>query len=169
VKTIPVKVTYLEMLEPRRFGTPPPLEAVEIVRAREPTVGFYRFLYDAVGKDWQWVNQKLLSDGQLAEIIGDERVELHVLYVKGTPAGFAELDRRRPGEIELRHFGIVPEFSGKGLGRYFLHWAVERAWSYAPGRLWLHTCELDHPAALPLYKSTGFRVYDEVVTDQAVL
>jgi hypothetical protein len=49
------------------------------------------------------------------------------------------LDRRIEGEIELLQFGLMPEFIGQGLGRYFLQWAIDKAWSYQPRRYWLHT------------------------------
>lgn len=58
----------------------------------------------------------------------------------------------------------MPEFIGQGLGKFFLRWAIERAWGYAPRRLWLHTCSLDHPAALPNYLKAGFAVFKETTT-----
>jgi GNAT superfamily N-acetyltransferase len=81
---------------------------------------------------------------------------LHVLHVGGSPAGFAELDRRQPDEIELLQFGLMADFIGRGLGTWFLQWTIDKAWSYQPKRLWLHTCSLDPPAAVPLYKKAGF-------------
>ena len=62
---------------------------------------YYRSLYNAVGKDFHWLSRRKMSDEALAAIIGDPLNELHVLHVDGTPAGFAELDRRQPNEIEL--------------------------------------------------------------------
>ena len=96
-----------------------------------------------------------------AAILNDPRNEVHVLHVEGVPAGFAELDRRQEGEIELVQFGLMPDFIGQGLGRYFLRWTIDRAWGYGPRRFWLHTCTLDHPAALPGYRKAGFEVYKE--------
>ena len=64
--------------------------------------------------------------------------------------------RRIEGEIELVQFGLVPEFIGQGLGKYFLNWTIDKAWSYDPRRFWLHTCTLDHKAALPNYLKAGF-------------
>jgi len=169
VKTVPAKVTYLQMRSPPTRPPPSaPIQAIRIARAEKPTVAFYRFLYDAVGRDWNWMDRKLTSDDELRQIIQDDRVEIHVLYVSGTPAGYAELDRRKPGDIELAYFGIMPEFAGKGLGRYLLDWALGRAWSYNPRRVWLHTCELDHPAALPMYRRAGFEVFGEVLIDHVV-
>jgi len=46
---------------------------------------------------------------------------------------------------------VVPEFIGQGLGKYFLNWTIDKAWSYQPRRFWLHTCTLDHPAAVSTY------------------
>jgi GNAT superfamily N-acetyltransferase len=169
MRTIPVKTTYLQMVAPERRSTPLPMKAVEIVRAEKPAIALYRWLYDAVGRDWNWVDRRLLSDEELGRIIHDDRVEIYVLYVANVPVGYAELDCRRENEIELAYFGIVPELIGKGLGRYFLDWTVRKAWSHAPKRLWLHTCELDHQAALPMYLSAGFEVFDEKTVEQVVL
>ena len=80
---------------------------------------------------------------------------------EGVPAGYAALDRRIEGEIELMQFGLMPEFIGQGLGQYFLQWTIDKAWSYRPRRFWLHTCTKDHPAALPNYLKAGFAVYKE--------
>jgi len=86
--------------------------------------------------------------------------EVHVLHVDGVPAGFAELDCRTD-EIELLQFGLMHEFIGQGLGKYFLQWTIDHAWSLSPRRLWLHTCTLDHPNALPNYQKAGFAICKE--------
>ena len=156
---VDVKVFYLEMLAPGRQRVTPPREGLSIVQARQPTVPFYRFLYNTVGRQYYWYSRGKMSDAELASVLASPLNEVHVLYVDGTPAGFAELDRRLEGEIELVQFGLMPEFIGQGLGKWFLHWTVDRAWSYQPRRFWLHTCTLDHPAALPNYLRAGFTLY----------
>jgi GNAT superfamily N-acetyltransferase len=156
-----VTVTYLEMLARPERVVPSPRDGLTVIHAKKPTVRYYRFLYDAVGGPWQWLSRRKLSDGELAAILQDSRDEVHVLHVEGVPAGFAELDRRVEGEVELVQFGLMPEFIGQGLGKFFLQWAIDRAWGYGPRRLWLHTCSLDHPAALPNYLKAGFRIYKE--------
>jgi GNAT superfamily N-acetyltransferase len=156
------------MFDRPKQHVPPPVDEVHVVRARRPTPAFCRFLNNTVGAEYNWVDRKLMSDERLRSIVHDDRVEIHVLYVDGTPAGFVELDRRVDGQVELSYFGIMPEFIGKGLGKYFLDWAVDTAWSYNPRRVWVHTCDLDHEAALPLYLKAGFTIYDERVIDQVV-
>src|SRR5215471_14398376 len=142
-----VKTTYLQMLARPERVVPPPREGLTVVHARKPPVAYYRFLYDAVGRDYDWTSRKKLPDSELAALLNDPRLEVHVLMVDGVPAGFAELDRRTAGEIELVQFGLIRDFIGQGLGKYFLQWTIDRAWSYSPKRLWLHTDTKDHPAA----------------------
>ena len=156
----PVVITYLQMFErPAELNLVPPGDDLSIVQAKPPTISFYRYLYDTVGGGWQWIDRRVMNDDTLGAIVQHPLVETHVLYASGTPAGYAELDRRQPSEIELAYFGLIPEFIGRGLGRYLLDWAIDRAWSYGPQRFWVHTCTLDHPKALPNYERAGFRVY----------
>ena len=166
-RTIPVTVTYLRMTSPERLApVPGRAEPTAVLRAHRPTVSFYRYLYDTVGEDWWWFERRRLSDEELAAIVRDDRVEVHVLYVRGVPAGYAELDRRIEGEVEIAYFGLVPEYVGRGFGPWLLHWALGRAWSYRPRRVWLHTCTLDHPKALAIYQRGGLEVYDRKVVQE---
>lgn len=158
---VDVTVYYLEMLAHARRTLAPPREGLSVLHAKAPTVAYYRFLYNAVGKDYHWFTRGSMADADLAALIQDPRDEVHVLHVDGVPAGFAELDRRQPGEIELVQFGLMPGHLGQGLGKWFLQWTIDQAWSYEPNRFWLHTCTLDHPAALPNYQKAGFVVYKQ--------
>jgi GNAT superfamily N-acetyltransferase len=161
-----VTTTHLQMLARPTQLVAAPREGITVIHARRPTVAFYRFLYNSVGHDWQWTSRRKLPDAELARIIQDPHEEVHVLFVEGVPAGFADLDRRVPGEIEIVQFGLVPEFIGQGLGKYFLHWVIDKAFSYHPNRLWLHTCTNDHPAALPNYLKAGLAIYKEEVAEK---
>jgi GNAT superfamily N-acetyltransferase len=158
---VKIITTYLQMFAHSPRLLLPPRDGLAVVLAKEPTIAYYRFLYDAVGRDYDWTSRKKLTDPELAAIIHDPRDEVHVLMADGVPAGFAELDRRVESEIELVQFGLMPEFIGQGLGRYFLQWTIDKAWSFSPRRFWLHTCTKDHPAALPNYVKAGFAIYQE--------
>ena len=161
-----VTTIYLEMLSRPELVVPPPRDGLAVVHAKKPPVAYYRFLYDAVGRDYDWNSRRKLSDAELAALLNDPRLEVHVLTVDGVSAGFAELDRRTEGEIELVQFGLMSDFIGQGLGKYFLQWTIDKAWSYSPKRFWLHTCTKDHRAALPNYLKAGFAIYKEVVKGQ---
>ena len=156
-----VTVYYLEMHAPPDRDVPPPRDGLQVLHARNPPVPYYRFLYDAVGRDYRWLSKRKLSDEQLVEIIHDPQIEIHVLHVDGCPAGFAEFDRRQPDEVEMVQFGLTRDYIGQGLGKWFLQWTIGQAFSYHPERFWLHTCTLDHAAALPNYTKAGFVLYRE--------
>lgn len=161
MEQVDVTVYYLEMLSPSRRSVPAPREGLTVLHVPSPTVKYYRDLYHAVGHDFHWLSRRKLSDDDLAAIIHHPLDELHVLQVAGATAGFAELDRRQPDEIELVQFGLTREFIGQGLGKWFLQRTTDQAWSYQPRRFWLHTCTLDHPAALPNYLKAGFALFKE--------
>jgi GNAT superfamily N-acetyltransferase len=157
-RTVPVTITYLKMDGPPH-RTPPPTPAVPhaILRAEAPTVHFYRYLYDTVGERWTWTERRYMGDDELGAIVRDEAVELMVLYVRGVPAGYAELDfRNLPDAADLAYFGLMPEFIGMKLGPWFLHWAVTELWSRSPETVTVNTCTADHPSALPMYQKIGF-------------
>ena len=155
-----VTITYLQMFSrPVQPNVPLP-EPLLAMRSLEPTLAFYRYLYSAVGASWKWVDRLVWSDERLAAAL--RGCELWVLYCAGTPAGYCELVRSE-GEVQVSYFGLMPEFLGRGLGRLWLGWTLHQAWSYEPSRVWLHTCTLDHPAALPLYQKLGLEAYDSLV------
>ena len=164
MELVEVTVFYLEMLGPSHGSVPAPRDGLTVLHVESPTVAFYRTLYNSVGRAFHWLSRRKLSDDELAAVLGDPGNELHLLQVAGTPAGFAELDRRQPDEIELVQFGLMPDFIGQGLGTFFLQWTIDRACSFLPRRFWLHTCALDHPAAISNYRKAGFEVYKEEMT-----
>jgi len=153
-------VTYLEMTERPTSPTPVrPALPIALMRAEAMPVSFYRYLYNTVGEDWLWYERRLVDDETLARDIHHPEVEVYVLYVKGAPAGYGELDRRAGETIELEYFGLLPDFIGMKLGGYFLRWLVDQAWAEGAERVTVNTCDLDHPSALQLYQKTGFSVY----------
>jgi GNAT superfamily N-acetyltransferase len=160
IKHVPMVVTFLELTtRPPALPPPPPKGKVAIVRAENPPVHFYRYLYDAVGRDYKWVDRKKLSDEALAKIVQDPKVELYVLYYEGCPAGMAELDFREAGVGQLAYFGLLPEYIGKRLGFFFLYQTALNGWAKPISKLLVNTCTLDHPRALPLYQRVGFTPY----------
>ena len=86
-------VTSLEMLElpTLRLEAPDPNWRLDRL-APDPTE--YRRLYRAVGEDWLWFSRLLLTDAELAGIIGSADVEVYKLTDGGDGAGLFE---RFPG------------------------------------------------------------------------
>jgi GNAT superfamily N-acetyltransferase len=74
--------------------------------------------------------------------------------------GFFLLERHG-ADIEIKLFGLLPEWIGRRVGGWLLTEAVRRAWATGPARVILNTCSLDGPAALPNYLARGFTVERE--------
>lgn len=155
-----VAITYLEMTSYKPQSVKKKrAENLSIIRAHNPTVSFYRYLYNTVGEKWYWYEQRLKSDDAIQQRICSPKVRIYVMYVYGTPAGFTELNYTVRKEVEIAYFGLVPDFIGRGLGLYFLEWIIETAWLGNPKRVWVHTCDLDHPAAIATYQKVGLSPY----------
>jgi GNAT superfamily N-acetyltransferase len=122
-------------------------------------VSFHRFLYREVGRNYSWRDRLTWTDDQVRSYLSDPAITLHVLYVQGSPAGYFELRLEPDQSVEIAYFGLLPEFIGRGLGKGLLSEAVRAAWDRGARRVWLHTCTLDDPAALPNYLRRGFRPF----------
>jgi GNAT superfamily N-acetyltransferase len=157
-----VKRTYLEMN--RREDLRPaarPDGAARIEQVMDCPASFYRYLYGEVGRSHHWVDRAAWTDEEILAHLAKPELTLWVLYVDGAPGGYFELLRNQDGAVELAYFGLLPEFKGRGLGKYLLTVATESAWTSGARRVWLHTCTLDDPRALPNYMARGFRPFGE--------
>jgi GNAT superfamily N-acetyltransferase len=150
-----LEMTSPEDLRPARSRP----EDFRVEQARVPSPELNRFLYTAVGGDWYWIDRLRWTYGQWLAWLDRPELETWVGYLKGTPAGYFELEKQPQGNVELAYFGLLPDFIGRGLGGALLTSAIERAWGMGASRVWVHTCSLDAPAALENYRARGFRLY----------
>jgi GNAT superfamily N-acetyltransferase len=138
------------------LGASPAPEGVRLEMVEQCPVSLFRFLYAEVGKQFYWRDRLAWTDEEIEEYLKGP-VWTWVLYKRGAPGGYFELKRHEDGSVEVAHFGLMEHAIGRGLGTLLLTRAVEEAWKLRPSRVWLHTCTLDHPAALPNYLKRGFR------------
>ncbi|MDE2008057.1 MAG: GNAT family N-acetyltransferase [Rhodospirillales bacterium] len=159
---VAVTVTFLRMDRAPRDAAPTlPIEC-QVVRATACSVAFYRYLYNTVGADYVWWLRRTMPDGDLATLLGDPLVSIHVLYRNGEPAGFFELDSRYWPDVNLSYFGLLPWAVGSGVGYAFLRQAVDAVWRQGARGMTVNTCTADHPRALPSYLRAGFRPLRQV-------
>ena len=151
--------TCLEMLERCPPRPEPPGTGGSLMQINAPDAERYRRLFRRIGEPYLWFSRLELGDEALDQIVADPRVEIYVLARDGEEIGFVELDFRTEGECEIAFFGLADSSTGCGNGRRLMNRALELAWSHPIRRLWLHTCSLDHPDALPFYLRSGFRAY----------
>jgi GNAT superfamily N-acetyltransferase len=154
-------VTYLEMTEPP--SAPVPESSLQLRRASLDVDG-YRALFRKIGSPWLWFSRLEMTDAELDAILSDPQVHLYEVAAVEAVVGMLELDFREPGQCELAFVGLVPSLAGEGHGRWLLAEAVRRAWAGdGVTRVHVHTCTLDHPAALAAYRRAGFRPYKRAI------
>ena len=81
-------------------------------------------------------------------------METHLVELDGRTAGYWELETDGADSAKIGLFGLLGEFHGIGLGGHALTAALARGRELRP-RVWLTTCTLDGPHALPNYRARG--------------
>jgi len=145
-------VTYLEMLAPPA-PAPAPASPLRLERWAAVDPERYRALFALVGARWLWFSRLAMDDAELRAAVAEVHV---VIGPDGGDAGFVELDFRVPELCTIRFLGLVPALAGKGHGRWLFAETLRLAWAPGVTRVAVHTCSLDHPAALPAYLRAGF-------------
>lgn len=158
--------TYLQLTDRAQFqGPAAAAPGIAIAQARRPDPALYRLCYRSVGEAFHWRDRWDWTDEEITTHLRAPGISLHVATrstgkKKAQLAGWYELRRVADDDsVEIAYFGIVAAEFGRGLGRHLLSQAVRDAWALSPRRVWLHTCTLDHPHALPNYIARGFTPY----------
>ena len=144
--------------------TPAPLPRVPVrLDCLAPCpVDRWRGLYAQIGAPWHWHDRDAWDDRRIAQHLARAEVQVFRLGVESggetVTAGFLELERHPDGATEIVYLGIDRAYFGQGLGGWLLTEAVRIAFADGATRVWLHTCTLDGPAALPNYQRRGFRI-----------
>ncbi len=163
--------TYLAMdrLDQLRDRPPPP--AKPQLECIDPcSVSVWRRLYADIGAPWKWHDRDAWPDERLAAHLARAEVQVFHLRADALPTshptnaeappndaiGFFELERHHDGSVEIVYLGLDLRVMGMGLGAWFIAAAVRQAFTLDASRVWLHTCTLDSPAALPNYIARGF-------------
>ncbi|MBA2685900.1 MAG: GNAT family N-acetyltransferase [Gemmatimonadaceae bacterium] len=161
METIRVTRSYVQLLSPGALRKAPLAHGYQIVRADPCPISFARYLYTEVGRDYRWMERTTWADEQFAAVLARPTISVWVLYGHGVPGGFFELSEHDDDSVEITYFGLMRDFIGRGLGKQLLSFAADTAWAMKPSRVWLHTCTLDSPVALPNYLARGFVKYRE--------
>src|SRR5262249_19436475 len=157
----PLVTTYLEMrsadqLRPKSAGV-----RFQIREKLDHDWRFNRDLYFRVGERWDWIDKRPWTDDQWKEHATAPELRTYAGYYDDALTGYFELRRDAQGGVEIAYFGLLPEWIGRGLGGALLTTAIERGWRMEPPptRVWVHTCNRDHPRALANYQARGLVVY----------
>lgn len=173
VRTVDVVRTYLGLpsLAALRPAAPPRVP-VRLERLDPCPVESWRALYRQIGAAWHWHDRDVWDDTRIQLHLDRADIQIYRLTAELGPepvtAGFLELERHSDGSTEIVYLGIDRPCFGHGIGGWLLTEAVRIAFADGANRVWLHTCTLDGPAALPNYQSRGFQI-ERTETYQATL
>ncbi len=158
---VTVTRTYLQMTDAAQLRGAKVEDDPLLRLARVPvgSVPLAQRLYRDVGEAYHWVDRWAWSAAQWQAWVERTGFGTWILSRDGEVAGFFDLHWDDDGACEIELFGLVRGFHGRGLGRHLLTSACEVAWTIGATRVWLHTCTLDDPKALPNYLARGFTPY----------
>lgn len=164
-----VTIKYLEMNAPGDLR-PKPTSAtgVTVARVPVPMPTLNQFFYATVGADYHWLDRLSWPLQKWREYLDQPGIDTYVLAVDGIPAGYFELKSHENGDVEIKYFGLIGSFIGKGLGAHMLTAAAEAAWAAGAKRVIVDTCSLDHPKAFDHYVARGFKLYDTRVVRKEI-
>ncbi len=157
----PLITTYLEMhsIQELRVARGGNVDQITVRESDDRSGAVNRSFYRAVGEMWTWHDKKHWTDADWRTYAADPRLRTWIASVAEKEAGYFELHQDDAGGVEIAYFGLLPAFIGKGLGGALLTVCLKQAWQTQPARVWVHTCSLDHPAALENYRARGMKVY----------
>lgn len=159
-----VVVTHLEMTDRAQVNPSPDLPDAQWGRVTQDKAAVSRWCYQTVGAPWDWVDRLTWSAEQWR--VWTDRTEHHLftLTIDSQIIGYVELEQQGAGNVEIAYLGLIPGHAGSGRGGHLLTRALVTAWEL-PGtqRVWVHTCDLDSPAAVNNYRSRGMREFARMV------
>jgi len=157
--------TYLTISQPEHL-VPPALERdladspIRLERCEPCDTAAWRSMYAQVGGPWHWHDRDVWTDERLRAHLERDAVRVFVVRVRdevpgAPPSGMLELEQHENGSVEIVYLGLDQRLMGRRLGAWLVYHAVQEAFC-AGAPVWLHTCTLDAPAALPNYLARGF-------------
>ena len=72
---------------------------------------------------------------------------------------FESIYHQEKKEFLISYLGILEEYHNKKLGSYLLSEAIKISFKNKIGRVWVHTCTLDHKNALNNYIMRGMKIF----------
>lgn len=155
---LPVVISYLRCPAPAHLDAGEFPAGYRLEGWQTPEVNRYRALYRAVGESWFWYARLRMPPSELEAILQNPQNLVLRLFHNDKVVGYSELDRRSHPEVALAYFGLLPEYTGSGLGKLLMRATLAIAQRWQPDSLTVNTCTLDHPHALGFYQKAGFQL-----------
>lgn len=72
---------------------------------------------------------------ELLAFLRSDSTALYILRHGGRSVGLCEFEGVGERDLELKHFGLIPEVQGRRLGPYLLDWSLRSIWDHRPERV----------------------------------
>lgn len=153
-------LTHVQMTARTQLEPSPQVPGLHL-ESVDPTSPLIPDTLSRVGAAWGWKSARRDEDEWRAWLAAGPARRYCLIMAESERAGIVVYEPHPGDEVEIKSFGLLPEWIGKGLGGHALTLAVEHAWDLQPdvSRVWLHTSSKDHPGALPNYLRRGFTVF----------
>lgn len=163
-----VRTYNLEIATAKKFE--PKENFAELISTKEVNKSTYIsfMMFVGVGLPYAWGERLLWNNEQWNTYQANENIYLYLGFKGNTLVGYFELNRTDKLSIEIKYFGLLPEYTGQGLGGHFLSATIDQCYKLGAEKVWLHTCEYDSPKALDNYKARGFEVVNDYISEEFV-
>ncbi len=150
-------VTWMELTDLSRHVEPTP-EGYSLRQLGQADATLHRKLYREIGEPWLWSGLLMKGKAEMEAYLADAKVLSFGAYDGGKAIGMLDLEIAREG-IEIVYFGLAPAYTGKGAGGWLMAETIRITREAGQSRLWLHTCNFDHPRAISFYQKQGFAIF----------
>ena len=124
---------------------------------------YINFIFFAgVGLPFKWYSRLKWDIKKWKNYFKENKVKTFIGFSENKLIGYYELEKQNNNTIEIKFFGLLPNYIGKGLGSMFLSHAIKSSWQLKPQKVWLHTCSIDHQFAYKNYLARGFELTKQV-------
>jgi len=151
-------VTWMERKDLSPSSAPAP-KGLTLRRLGPLDAALHRRLYRSIGEPWLWSGLLMKSKAEMEAYLGNPDVLSFAAFDGAKAIGMLDLETSPSEGVEIAYFGLAPSHTGKGAGAWLMDESVRIAREAGHARLWLHTCNFDHPKAVAFYQKQGFSIY----------
>ena len=125
-----------------------------------PNFQINKFFYTQIGVDYRWIDRLVWDEKKWINYVENPKVKTYVLQDNQDLIGYYEqIFHFEQKSCEIAYFGILKKHYGKKYGGFLLSESINNSFQNGVGKVWLHTCSLDHKNALKNYQSRGMKIF----------
>lgn len=153
------KIYYLQQLSIEQLNSKTLPSSIHIEEIKHQQAAASQQFYLEIGQHWQWNDKRDWLEQDWLHYTQTASLRTFAAYQDKQFVGYFELEKHPDESVEIAYFGLAKHFLGQGIGGGLLSYCLNCAWQWQASRVWVHTCDLDHPSALANYQARGMELY----------